>query len=96
MDTYKKEAIFSDSLEEFDNSRETVQSLIEEYTAAEKENYLDWGTNEDVNENDWVHHFYGFIFYLLIDCIILRGLFFIYCFLIYSLSLLLTILSLDL
>jgi tubulin gamma len=52
MDTYKKEAIFSDSLEEFDNSRETVQSLIEEYTAAEKENYLDWGTNEDVNEND--------------------------------------------
>jgi tubulin gamma len=52
MDTYKKESIFSDSLEEFDNSRETVQSLIEEYTAAEKENYLDWGTNEDMNEND--------------------------------------------
>jgi tubulin gamma len=49
MDTYKKESIFSDSLEEFDNSRETVQSLIEEYTAAEKENYLDWGTNEDMN-----------------------------------------------
>ncbi len=63
MDTYKKESIFSDSLEEFDNSRETVQSLIEEYTAAEKENYLDWGTNEDMNENDWHHHFYRFIFY---------------------------------
>jgi hypothetical protein len=37
--------------------------LIEEYTAAEKENYLDWGTNEDMNENDWHHHFYRFIFY---------------------------------
>ena len=49
MDTYKKEPIFTDSLEEFDNSRETVQSLIEEYTAAEQENYLDWGANEQIN-----------------------------------------------
>ena len=52
MDTYKKEPIFKEGFEEFDDSRETVQSLIEEYTAAEKENYLDWGANEEMNEDD--------------------------------------------
>lgn len=46
METYKKEPMFKDSLEEFDDSRETVRMLIEEYSSAEKEGYLDWGSNE--------------------------------------------------
>jgi len=45
MDQYKKEPIFQENMEEFEDSRETVQSLIEEYSAAEKDTYLDWGIN---------------------------------------------------
>jgi len=46
METYKKEAIFRDNLDEFDDSRETVRMLIDEYSSAEKEGYLEWGGNE--------------------------------------------------
>jgi tubulin gamma len=35
MDQYRKEAMFKDSLEEFDDSRESVRQLIEEYKEAE-------------------------------------------------------------
>lgn len=38
--------MFKDSLDEFDESRECLESLISEYKAAESKNYLDWG-NED-------------------------------------------------
>ena len=41
LEGYKKEAAFADGLGEFDESRAVVQELIEEYEAAEKENYLD-------------------------------------------------------
>jgi tubulin gamma len=40
MDTYRKEKMFMDSLDEFDDSRETVRLLIDEYSSAEKEGYL--------------------------------------------------------
>lgn len=40
MEQYKKEPIFQDGFGEFQDSRETVQSLIEEYSAAEKDTYL--------------------------------------------------------
>lgn len=32
MEQYRKEALFRDSLDEFDESRETVRQLIEEYS----------------------------------------------------------------
>lgn len=41
LDGYKKEAPFANGLEEFDESRAVVQELIDEYAAAEKEDYLD-------------------------------------------------------
>lgn len=44
LDQFKKEDIFSDSLEEFDSSRAVVQELSDEYMAATKESYLHWGT----------------------------------------------------
>ncbi len=44
MENYRKEAMFRDSLEEFDDSRENVRQLIEEYSEAEKEQYLEWGS----------------------------------------------------
>lgn len=52
MQEYKKTKIFSDSLEEFDHAEETVRKLIEEYAAAEKESYIDWGATEDMRDNN--------------------------------------------
>ncbi|CAD7948379.1 unnamed protein product [Amoebophrya sp. A25] len=43
LENYRQEAMFSDSLEEFDVSKETVLSLSEEYKAAETEEYIRWG-----------------------------------------------------
>ena len=46
LDQFKKEAMFSDNLDEFDDSREVVQQLVDEYHAATKENYLSWGMTQ--------------------------------------------------
>jgi tubulin gamma len=46
MENYKKEAMFQDNLEEFTDSAETVQRLIDEYKAAERSDYIDWGMQE--------------------------------------------------
>ncbi|KAJ2797511.1 gamma-tubulin, partial [Coemansia guatemalensis] len=40
LDLYRREPIFADGLDEFDDARETVQDLISEYRACESENYL--------------------------------------------------------
>ncbi|KAJ3119050.1 gamma-tubulin [Phlyctochytrium bullatum] len=42
LDQYKKEAMFADTLEEFDSSREVVQQLIQEYEACESPDYLNF------------------------------------------------------
>ena len=46
MDQFKKESIFKDNLDEFDNSREVIQQLVDEYHAATKPDYLAWGTQQ--------------------------------------------------
>lgn len=45
LEPYKRESLFAGSLEEFDSSREVVQELIDEYKAAESENYIEWAAN---------------------------------------------------
>ena len=35
LDQYKKEAMFADSLDEFDESRQVVQDMIDQYSACE-------------------------------------------------------------
>ena len=45
--TYKEFPMFKDSLEEFDSAEESVVKLMEEYAAAEKEDYISWGMAED-------------------------------------------------
>jgi tubulin gamma len=40
LENYRQENMFSDNLDEFDDSREVVQSLSEEYTAAESDDYM--------------------------------------------------------
>ena len=37
---YKREAMFSSDLSEFDEARETVAELMSEYRAAEKDDYI--------------------------------------------------------
>ena len=49
MDQFKKEAMFKDSLDEFDNSREVLQQLVDEYQAATKPDYLSWGSQQVKN-----------------------------------------------
>eukprot|EP00002_Diphylleia_rotans_P040521 TRINITY_DN9620_c0_g1_i1.p1 TRINITY_DN9620_c0_g1~~TRINITY_DN9620_c0_g1_i1.p1 ORF type:complete len:459 (+),score=72.61 TRINITY_DN9620_c0_g1_i1:43-1419(+) len=45
LDVYRREDLFADDLSEFDDSREVVMSLINEYQASETENYLEWGSS---------------------------------------------------
>ncbi|KAI7819878.1 tubulin gamma chain [Kickxella alabastrina] len=40
LDLYRREPMFADSMDEFDDARETVVDLINEYRACESENYL--------------------------------------------------------
>ncbi|KRX10193.1 Tubulin/FtsZ, C-terminal [Pseudocohnilembus persalinus] len=52
IQNYSKFDIFQESLSEFVDSREIIQSLVEEYQAAERPDYLDWGfqnTDEEMN-----------------------------------------------
>ena len=40
LDGYKKEAMFKDNLDEFNDAREVVVDLMNEYRAAEAEDYI--------------------------------------------------------
>lgn len=40
---YKTQPMFKDDLSEFDDSREVVMKLIDEYKAAESSNYIEYG-----------------------------------------------------
>lgn len=46
LDQFKKEDLFKDNLDELDSSRECIQELIDEYTAATKSDYLQWGMSQ--------------------------------------------------
>ena len=50
LHVYKETKIFEDSYEEFDHSEECVRKLIEEYAAAEKDDYINWGSAEDMKD----------------------------------------------
>jgi tubulin gamma len=43
LDNFRREAVFEDSLDEFDHSREVVQSLMDEYRACERPDYVNFG-----------------------------------------------------
>jgi tubulin gamma len=47
LDVYRREPMFADGLEEFDNAREIVSSLAAEYRAAEGPDYIHWGQGDD-------------------------------------------------
>lgn len=51
LEQYKREEPFRDGLGEFDVAREVVVDLIQEYEAAEKENYLSGGDGDGEEAN---------------------------------------------
>ncbi len=46
LDQYKKQDIFKDGFDEFDQAAEIVRNLIEEYKAADKSDYLQWSVKK--------------------------------------------------
>ena len=46
LENFKKQPMFADGLEEFDDSRECVSSLVEEYKAAQTPDYMQWGARQ--------------------------------------------------
>jgi tubulin gamma len=43
LEQFRKEYIFRENLDELDSSREVIQELVDEYIAATKPDYLQWG-----------------------------------------------------
>jgi len=43
LEQYKQQPMFADGFEEFDNAREIVKSLEDEYLASESPDYVNWG-----------------------------------------------------
>jgi tubulin gamma len=43
LDNYKKQPMFEEGFEEMDDSYETVQGLVDEYRACERDDYTTWG-----------------------------------------------------
>ena len=41
LEPYRRERMFANGLEEFDDSRQVVQDMIDEYQAAEKPDYTE-------------------------------------------------------
>lgn len=42
LEGYRKEEMFKHDLSEFDDAKETVQSVVEEYEAAQRDDYLNY------------------------------------------------------
>ncbi|KAG7349561.1 tubulin/FtsZ family, GTPase domain containing protein [Nitzschia inconspicua] len=51
LDNFRREAVFQDSLDEFDHSREVVQSLMDEYRACERPDYVNFGMGSTNNNS---------------------------------------------
>lgn len=49
LDQFRKEEVFSQNLNELDDSRDVVQDLVEEYEAATRADYLPWGLSKLVS-----------------------------------------------
>lgn len=46
LDNYRKEPMFADDLTEFDDAREVVQNLVDEYKACERPDYATFGASD--------------------------------------------------
>lgn len=51
LDNFRKEDMFKDDLEEFNDSQDVVLKVIEEYNASERNDYLEWGENQNKSDD---------------------------------------------
>ena len=51
LDNFRKEDLFKDSFEEFDDSHDVALKVINEYKACERQDYLDWGEQQKDNDD---------------------------------------------
>lgn len=51
LEQFRKEPIFKDDLTELDDSREVIQQLVDEYVAATKPDYINWGTQQGASSS---------------------------------------------
>lgn len=49
MESFRRTRIFQDSLDEFNEAEEVVRGLVDEYAASERQDYIEWGDDEDKN-----------------------------------------------
>jgi len=52
LEHFKKSSVFENNFDEFDDSKEVADSVIDEYKAAEKPDYIEWGF-EDSNMEEY-------------------------------------------
>ena len=52
LDHFKKSSVFEKNFDEFDDAKAVVESVVDEYKAAEKEDYVEWGF-EDSNADEY-------------------------------------------
>ena len=48
LDQFRKEDMFKENLSELDDSRDVVDSLVQEYEAATRGDYLQWQAKKEV------------------------------------------------
>jgi len=48
LDQFRKCTTFKENLDEFDESREVLQQLVDEYAAATTPDYISWGAQRQV------------------------------------------------
>lgn len=51
--SFKETRLFSDSLDEFKDSEEVVANLCDEYKAAERSDYIEWGQGKGEDQNEF-------------------------------------------
>jgi tubulin gamma len=54
LDNFRREDMFKNDLEEFNDSQEVVSKVIDEYIASERNDYLEWGENQ--NKSDFMQY----------------------------------------
>jgi tubulin gamma len=59
LDNYRKVDMFADDLSEFDDSRDTLQALIEEYRASESPDYINWGLDAAAKGTEYAERMPG-------------------------------------
>jgi tubulin gamma len=51
IEMFRKEDMFKDSLDEFNDALEVVNKVIDEYVASERNDYLEWGESQNKSDD---------------------------------------------